>query len=112
MARGHALHTDGQRDRYDGGQALRNRGYRNSNHRLEHIHERLVKKQTAIGESQHANDQNDNGKDLAELLDLTKERRFIALTFESIELICPRAVSAPVPTTIPRARPDTTKVPE
>ena len=75
VALGHALHADRQRDRDERRQALRNDRHRDADDRLEHLHEVHALHPLAVGEDQDANDADDGGDRVAELLDLAQERR-------------------------------------
>ena len=74
VAARHALHADGERDRDQSRQAFRDHRDGDPGDRLEHVDERNVLDQPPIGEGDRADDENDDGDRVAELLDLEQQR--------------------------------------
>ncbi len=75
VAARHALHADGKGDGDESRQAFRDHRDGDPGDRLEHLDERNVADEMAIGESDRADDENDDGDRVAELLDLKQQRR-------------------------------------
>ena len=101
-----------QRDRYERRQAFRYDRYRNADDRLKISPRVTVLNPPAVSKDQYAHCRDNNGDGIAELLDLTQERRLERADAASSRSMRPSSVSLPVATTTPEARPDTAMVPE
>jgi hypothetical protein len=71
----HPLHPDGERDRNQSWQAFGDHRHRDPGDRLEHLDERNIADEMAVGKGDRADDENDYGDRVAELLDLHEQRR-------------------------------------
>ena len=70
----HALDADRKRDGDESRQSFGDHRHGDAGHRLEHFDERNVANETPVSEGDRADDQNDDGDRIAELLDLEQER--------------------------------------
>ena len=75
MARRHALHADGQRDRHDRRQALGDGRYRDADHHHEGVADGVVAEEEGEEEDQRRDDQNAGGELAGKTVHLADERR-------------------------------------